>query len=166
MANFEQALKKTLEHEGGYVNDPDDPGGETYKGIARKMHPNWEGWGIIAKRGLKAPELDAAVADFYRKEFWKFDLVTSQLIAESIFDFGVNAGMSTSVRLAQRVLEIDADGVLGANTIKAINEANEEAFLAAYTVAKVYRYVSICKNRPTSKKYLYGWLCRTLNTKP
>lgn len=163
MANFEIALEKTLQHEGGYVNDPDDPGGETYKGIARKMHPEWEGWALIAQGRINSLNMDTAVYDFYRNQFWKFDLITSQLVAESIFDFGVNAGLATSVKLAQRVLEIDADGVFGSNTIKALNEANEDAFLAAYTVAKVHRYVSICKNRPTSKKYLYGWLCRTLN---
>ena len=47
MANFNQAFKKVMSAEGGYVNDPDDPGGETYKGVARKMNPRWSGWAIV-----------------------------------------------------------------------------------------------------------------------
>ena len=44
MADFNQAFQLVIAHEGGYVNDPDDPGGETYKGVARKIHSKWEGW--------------------------------------------------------------------------------------------------------------------------
>jgi hypothetical protein len=47
MSEFQPALQKVLAHEGGYVNDPDDPGGETYKGIARNMHSKWGGWVYI-----------------------------------------------------------------------------------------------------------------------
>jgi len=47
MADFNQALQMVLQNEGGYVNDPNDPGGETYKGIARKMNSNWIGWQLI-----------------------------------------------------------------------------------------------------------------------
>jgi lysozyme family protein len=45
MAEFNPALEKVLSHEGGYVVDPNDPGGETYKGVARKIHSKWDGWG-------------------------------------------------------------------------------------------------------------------------
>jgi len=47
MANFINAFQKTIVNEGGYGNDPDDPGGETYKGFARKIHSKWEGWTTI-----------------------------------------------------------------------------------------------------------------------
>lgn len=47
MANFKIALDKVLSREGGYINDPDDKGGETYKGISRKYNPDWKGWRII-----------------------------------------------------------------------------------------------------------------------
>ena len=52
MADFKKALTETLRHEGGYVNDPKDPGGETYKGISRKNHPDWEGWNIIDEKKI------------------------------------------------------------------------------------------------------------------
>lgn len=47
MAEFKPAFEQTIAHEGGYMNDPDDPGGETYKGVARKYWPKWLGWHII-----------------------------------------------------------------------------------------------------------------------
>lgn len=47
--NFLKSYDILIKHEGGYVNDPDDKGGETYKGIARKFNPDWKGWKIIDK---------------------------------------------------------------------------------------------------------------------
>ncbi|HJW81700.1 MAG TPA: glycosyl hydrolase 108 family protein [Acidiferrobacterales bacterium] len=49
MADFKEAFELTLAHEGGYVKDPDDRGGETYKGIARRYNPGWPGWARINK---------------------------------------------------------------------------------------------------------------------
>jgi len=49
MAEFNIALQKTLAHEGGYSNDPNDMGGETYKGISRASHSVWKGWAIVDK---------------------------------------------------------------------------------------------------------------------
>ena len=49
MADFEKAFINTMGYEGGYVYDPDDAGGETYKGISRRYHPSWPGWRIIDK---------------------------------------------------------------------------------------------------------------------
>ena len=76
-----------MKHEGGYVFDPDDSGGETYKGVARKFHSKWEGWS-------------------------KIDL-HSQLVAQNLFDFAVNAGVRTASKIAQTVIESNADGILG-----------------------------------------------------
>lgn len=174
MANFIQAFQKTITNEGGYVNDPDDPGGETYKGIARKMHSKWEGWTTVdlLKRQAGFPgniEQDAEIREqvgmFYLVNFWnkiKGDEINNQEIAESIFDFAVNAGASTSAALAQLVVKTKTDGVIGPQTIDAINAFNSAHFLAAFTVAKIARYVTIVKKRPTSRKYFYGWILRAL----
>ena len=79
MAQFEPAFQKTMKFEGGYVNDPDDRGGETYRGISRKHHPDWPGWGILKKaeenrynieRRISDDALQAAVREFYQAEFW------------------------------------------------------------------------------------------------
>ncbi|OFX57451.1 MAG: N-acetylmuramidase [Bacteroidetes bacterium GWB2_41_8] len=174
MADFTNAFQLMIAHEGGYVNDPDDPGGETYKGVARKIHSKWNGWTTVdmLKRQSGFPanldkdaELQEVIADFYRVTFWdkmKGDEIIDQSVANSIFDFGVNAGMGTSASLAQMVIGAQTDGVIGPKSIAELNAFNAEHFLAAFTVAKIARYVSIVKKRPTSRKYFYGWVLRAL----
>lgn len=174
MANFLIAYKKTLAHEGGYVNDPDDPGGETYKGVARAMHKDWTGWAIIdaAKNDSTFPKnldnnekLNEAIQDFYEKKFWnpiKATDIQSQLVAESIFDFGVNAGVKTSAKLAQKVVGVVQDGWIGPITLRALNSFNKKHFLSAFTVQKIRRYVDIIEKKPVMKKYLFGWIRRAL----
>ena len=174
MADFTQAFQLMIAHEGGYGNDPDDPGGETYKGVARKIFSKWDGWTKvdILKRQTgfpanldKDPELQQNISDFYRVTFWdkiNGDQIANQEIANSIFDFGVNAGVGTSASLAQMVVGAKSDGVIGPNSILAINNFDPEHFLASFTVAKIARYVNIVKKRPTSRKYFYGWVIRAL----
>jgi len=175
MANIKIALEKTLANEGGYVNDINDPGGETYKGIARNMWPKWDGWILIDS--YKTNSLFPSILDrdnilqdkiqfFYQVNFWqKLNalVITNQDVANSIFDFAVNSGVSTSATLAQLVVGANPDGLLGAESIKAINAFDPDHFLSALTVAKIARYIAIIKKRPTSQKYLYGWIRRTLN---
>ena len=90
------------------------------------------------------------------------DKITNQQVAESIFDFGVNAGLGTSASLAQLVVQTDSDGVIGPQSIEELNKFAPEHFIAAFTVAKIARYISIVKKRPTSQKYFYGWVRRAL----
>lgn len=104
MADFALAFSATIKAEGGYVNDPQDPGGETYKGIARKMNSKWDGWIIIdmMKKERNFPanldgnsQLQEKIKTFYEINYWdkiRGDDISNQHIAESIFDFAVNAG--------------------------------------------------------------------------
>lgn len=174
MADFKTAFDLMIAHEGGYVNDPDDPGGETYKGVARKMHSKWLGWMIIdllkKQSGFPAnldthAELQGEISKFYESQFWdkmEGDEIANQEVANCIFDFGVNAGIVTSASLSQMVIGAKTDGVIGPQSIAAINAFNPSHFLAAFTVAKIARYITIVKKRPTSRKYFYGWICRAL----
>lgn len=174
MADFTQAFQLVIAHEGGYVNDPDDPGGETYKGVARKIHSKWDGWTKIdmLKRQQAFPanldrdvDLQQDIVDFYHLNYWdriKGDDILNQDIANSVFDFAVNAGVSTSASLAQMVIKADTDGVIGPKSLESLNTFDPEHFLAAFTIAKIARYISIVKRRPTSRKYFYGWVCRSL----
>ncbi len=59
-------------HEGGYTNDPVDVGGETYRGIARRYNPQWEGWDLIddTKPNIKHTNLDPYVHKFYEEKYW------------------------------------------------------------------------------------------------
>lgn len=181
MARFDPAFQLILAHEGGYSNDPDDPGGETYRGIARKMNPDWLGWHIIdllkkqpgfpdsllSKHELEIDrQLQYEVQSFYYLNYWMKilgDKLENQQVAESIFDFSVNAGIAVSISLAQAVVGTKTDGITGPKTIQAINEFNAEHFLEAFAIAKISRYVEICNKRPSSKKYFFGWIVRSLN---
>jgi len=174
MANFDKAFERVLKNEGGYVNDPDDAGGETYKGVARNRNPAWVGWirVDILKQGRGFPancetdkSLQAAVKELYRVNYWhkiRGDEIDSQAIAQSIFDFGVNAGPILSSRLAQYVCGSKADGVIGEKTLKKLNAIEEALFLSQFALAKIARYVNICERSPKNKKYFFGWSRRVL----
>lgn len=127
MATFIDALDKVKIAEGGYVNDPDDKGGETYRGISRVHNPDWRGWVIIDEYkemyktiiGLnkKLKEnivLQKEVYSLYKSKYWDpldLDDLPNQLIAYQIFDMNVNAGRSAAVKCAQRVLNERETGV-------------------------------------------------------
>jgi len=175
MANFNLALSKVLSHEGGYVNDPDDLGGETYKGISRKSHSSWSGWSIIDQNKIKPnfpksieanEKLRNLVEQFYFDTFWKplkADEIQNQTSAESVFDFAVNAGNKTATKLAQYIVGTKADGIIGEKTLSKINSIDFGYFQTALTVAKLKYYLFIIQRRPTSKKFLLGWLSRSLS---
>lgn len=124
MADFKTAYKKIEAAEGSYCFDPDDAGGETYKGISRKANPNWDGWisiDAIKKahpttfKGIlkKTPELEKKVQDLYKDKYWdcfELDDVPSQLVAEQMFDTAVNQGQTAAIRFAQRVLDLRETG--------------------------------------------------------
>lgn len=174
MAKFLPALQKVLSHEGGYVKDPNDPGGETYKGIARNKHEDWSGWPLIDQHKLQHgfpanletdDGLQLLASKFYQLGFWdtiNAYQITNQAIAESIFDFGVNTGVKRSAMLAQKVVGASVDGVIGIHSIEKINNFNPDHFLAAFALEKIAFYVAIIKTRPASKVYFYGWICRVL----
>lgn len=174
MGDFNLAFNETMRAEGGYVNDPDDPGGETYKGVARGRNAKWPGWISIdlLKNKNNFPknldnddQLQQQVKDLYEANYWdkiQGDEINDQDIAESIFDFAVNAGPRTSAKLAQITVSAEPDGVIGPNTIDKINADDTRAFLAVFALAKVGRYVNICEKRKDSRKYFFGWIRRTL----
>lgn len=124
MADFKIAYKKIEAAEGSYCFDPDDAGGETYKGISRRANPNWDGWisiDAIKKahpttfKGIlkKTSELEKKVQDLYKDKYWdcfELDDVPNQLVAEQMFDTAVNQGQTAAIKFAQRVLDLRETG--------------------------------------------------------
>lgn len=149
MADFETAYKITSKIEGGYCFDPDDAGGETYKGIARKSAPNWQGWplidaikekvGHIADKinaeAEKSESLQALVLKEYKTDYWdalSLDQLNDQKVANELYDTGVNMGIGRAALFFQRVLnvvnrngalfpDLKLDGQIGAKSIQAFN---------------------------------------------
>lgn len=145
MAKFEISHHKTSLNEGGYVNDPDDRGGETAFGIARKYNPDWEGWEKIdrLKRRIKSfsllkttidndAELQRLADELYKARYFtplRLQQV-EQIIADELYDSAVNLGVGAAARSFQKSLnlfnlnqklypDLKADGVIGDQTISA-----------------------------------------------
>jgi lysozyme family protein len=163
MAEFLPAFEKMLLDEGGYTlhTVQGDSGGQTYAGIARNAHPGWSGWAIIDEGST--PPADQVRA-FYKAKFWEpmqGDGINSQRIAESVFSFYVNAG-TPAIKLAQIVIGVTPDGVIGPRTLAVLNEADEDKFVMAYALAKIARYRDIVTRDRTQMKFMLGWINRTL----
>lgn len=163
MSNFEQAYETMIRNEGGYVlhNVASDHGGVTYAGIARNMNPQWDGWPFI-DRGEQVPA--QLVRNFYKANFWDMicgNELEHQVIAQTIFDFHVNAGRPARV-LAQLVVGATPDGTFGSRTVQALNAFDPDKFVMAYALAKIARYRDIVTRDRTQQKFLLGWINRTL----
>lgn len=164
MAEFLPAFERMIVNEGGYVlhTVAGDRGGMTYAGIARNFHPGWQGWKVIDQGETPPAEL---VRQFYRSNFWaplRLDDVEHQEVASNLFDFGVNAGLSTAAKLAQLVVGVTPDGKVGAKTIAALNAIDPDLFVARYALSKIARYRDIVVKNRTQQKFLVGWLNRAL----
>lgn len=126
MANFDISFQKIAQAEGGYVNDPDDAGGETYMGISRKHNPNWKGWNHIDNikkyygasnvnyNAKKSLALQSLVKELYKTNYWDvfaLDDVPSQNVAHQIFDTTVNCGQKAAIKIAQKAMGVPATGI-------------------------------------------------------
>jgi lysozyme family protein len=123
--NFDEAFHHLLGHEGGYVNHPDDPGGETNWGVT-KVVARQHGYEGLMK------DMPVGVAKaVYRKSYW--DAVQADdlppAIRYAVFDAAVNSGVGTSIRWLQQAVGTTADGALGPKTLAAINEVNPDGLL-------------------------------------
>lgn len=155
--NFKKCVQIILKNEGGYVNDPVDPGGETNYGIAKRWYPDLD---------IKNLTIEQA-EEIYYKNYWqkmKLDLIENINIALQIFDFGVNAGTSKAIKTAQQLAMVNQDGLNGINTSGAINNYMGD-FVKDYKHARKVYYEYLADKNPTSKKFLNGWLKRIEHTK-
>lgn len=120
--NFEHCLNIILEHEGGYVNHPDDPGGITNHGVTKRVFEEWIGEEVTEDemRNLSVGD----VAPIYRIRYWdrmKCNNLPSGLDL-CVFDFGVNAGPSRAVKYLQSIIGATADGVIGPRTLALLDD--------------------------------------------
>ena len=147
-ANFEACMAEVFKHEGGYVNDPHDPGGETNMGISKRSYPKEDIRGMTRARA----------AQIYRKDFWdklKCDDLPAGLDLVA-FDAGVNSGPARGARWLQQAVGVTADGKIGPATLMAAK--------STYAPAAVMRAVGFRKSfliqLPTRERYKKGWTAR------
>lgn len=185
---FPDAFVLINNDEGGYSNNPDDRGGETYAGISRKFNPSWDGWHLIDaikimyeprdpcfSKALISGGIKTKVMDFYKKTYWDVlhcaDIENKE-ISLKLFDTAVNLGIPRAVIMLQTALncmsyplnyEISIDGVIGAITAKLINEVCKkewELLLKLITLQQGNMYVMLAKNNKNQRKFLRGWINR------
>lgn len=164
MADFIAAYEKTIINEGGYKlhTVAGDTGGQTYAGISRRANPDWTGWRKVDSGGVPSA---GEVRTAYRDKYWmplRLDEIHSQVIAEDIFDFGVNAGTTIAAKLAQIAVGTTPDGKVGPLTIASLNSCDTRVFVLMYTVAKIARYRDIVMKDRSQLKFLLGWINRAL----
>ena len=150
---FDDIIEQVLNHEGGYVNDPDDPGGETKYGIAKKFNPDVD-IKNLTKEGAK---------EIYYEKYWKPSKADQlpKRMRHIYFDMVVNFGRGGAVRVLQQAAvskghNIKVDGGIGPNTIKAMQNVETDR-IRAYRVLKFARIVI---KRPTQEKFWLGWFRR------
>ena len=171
MAQFEPAFKALMKLEGLYNNDPADRGGETYRGISRNNWRGWSGWEQIdrLKKDKDFPanlernaDLQARVHDFYLRYFWMpcMDQIADQAVATWLFEKGVNMGFGRAVRLVQQALHVDADGVIGPQTMRKLNATDPARLLADCRDQAKRFYTKLALDDPSQTKFLHGWLAR------
>jgi len=155
MSKFDEIIEVVLEHEGGYVNDPKDPGGETNFGIAKRSNPD-----VDIKNLTKA---EASL--IYKTKYWDKNKVESlpEELWHIYFDMCVNMGRSRAVKILQqsavnRGRNIKVDGGLGPNTIKALKGVELERVRAF----RVRYYVELVNKKPDLEKFYFGWFRRAL----
>jgi lysozyme family protein len=129
--NFDPSLKFTLQFEGGFVNNPKDPGGATNLGVT--IHTLSQVLGHNATVAEVKALTPKTVAPIYRQRFWNMvrgdDLPIGVDLA--VFDFGVHSGPVRAVKAFQRVLGLDDDGDVGDITLKAVRQVDPKAVINA-----------------------------------
>ena len=174
MASFDVALPIVLKFEGGYVDDPDDPGGETNRGITMSVFQECahDLLGIDpSSANLRA--LTAAQAGIiYRARYWnrmQGDAIELQELANIVFDFLVNSGTNATALLQRILNEMGAalvvDGQIGKATLIALGGVDESAVYRLYKQRRIQYYEQLAAQRPSLVEFLKGW-CARVNAFP
>lgn len=122
--NFDEAFKRLIGHEGGYVNDSRDPGGETKYGISKRAYPGEDIAGLTLERA-KA---------IYLRDYWGpagCDAVPDS-VRFDLFDMAVNSGVKTAARMLQKVVGETEDGVIGPRTLQAVQSMPAPRLVARF----------------------------------
>ncbi|MEM7642308.1 MAG: holin-associated N-acetylmuramidase [Pseudomonadota bacterium] len=179
MKTVRQIAEEIVSREGGYVNDPDDPGGATNHGVTihtmRALGLDLDGDGDVDTRDVRALTRGKATDIFVDHYFYRVRVDRlPEIVQPSVFDMYVNAG-ANAVRILQRLLgrmgqRVAVDGVIGPQTAaaaRAVAKAAPGHFADAYGIARRDYYYALADRRPSSRKYAKrrdggkgGWIRR------
>jgi lysozyme family protein len=160
-SNWQKSFELMLQSEGGYVNNPLDPGGRTNLGVTQAVWENWVG------RKVDEPEMRGLTAEkvepLYKKNYWNAVRGDELPVGLDylVFDFGVNAGAGRSIRLLQSAVGVTPDGGFGPITLNAVKSFEPAKLINNFSNEKVSFY----KLLPTFSTFGKGWLNRVEQTK-
>jgi len=179
MPSVREIAEEIVVREGGYVNDPDDPGGATNYGVTihtmRRLGLDLDGDGAVTSRDVKRLTRHQAV-DIFLKHYFEAPRIGDlpEPLQASVFDMQVNAG-ANAVKILQHLLckmgfVVAVDGVLGPQSLSAAARAMAQApdhFVDAYGIERRNYYYRLADARPKSRKYARrrdggkgGWITR------
>lgn len=153
-----------LKWEGGFVDDPDDLGGATNRGVTIGTYATY-----CKKKGYPAPTVErlknlsekdwAEILKTMYWDRWKADEIKSQSVANILVDWVWASGVN-GIKIPQKVLGVTADGIVGAKTLAALNARNPKELFEEIKEARVQFIEDICRKRPANNKFKKGWLNR------
>jgi lysozyme family protein len=144
---FDEAFDRLMGSEGGYVNDPRDPGGETNWGISKRSYPN------VDIKNLTREQAGA----IYKRDFWDpMGDTTDAGIKFQVFDFAVNSGIQTAIRKLQTAIDVADDGHWGPISAAKLESMDRNDVLMRF-IAERLKFWTKCSGWPT---YGAGWVNR------
>lgn len=152
-SNFETALAHVLQSEGGYVNNPKDPGGMTNLGCTKTTWEEFVGH-PVSEADMRALT-PASVAPLYKRKYW--DKVSGDQLPTgldyAVFDAAINSGPGRAAKWLQEVVGVEADGVIGYKTIVALQETPLAKIISQYNDKRLQFLESL----PTFATFGKGW---------
>ena len=169
--SFEKAMEIVFRHEGGYVNDPDDPGGETKYGISKRSYPELDITGLTKEEAK----------EIYKRDWWnkyKFCRLPGE-VGIKIMDLAINIGAKPAIKILQEagnnvvpkddprdyLSNLEVDGIIGDLTIFRIYDVFHDYnrnLIDQIRLLAIKRYIDIIERNPIQIKYLKGWIKRVL----
>lgn len=160
MADYKKLVPFVLKWEGGFVNDKNDLGGCTNKGVTLATFQSYYG------KGKTATDLknitDEQWNTIFKQGFWdkwKGDGIADQNVANILVDWYWCSG-NYGIKIPQRVLGVTVDGVIGSKSISAVNAKDGKALFKQLKQERLDFIDRICQTRPQNKKYKKGWVNR------
>lgn len=161
MADYKVIIPFILKWEGGFVNDPDDRGGATNKGVTIATFRQVYG------KQKTVTDLKNITEDqwkyIFKKLFWdkcKCDGIEDQSVANIIVDYAWGSGVSRAVKDVQAIAGTATDGIAGPKTAGAVNNADAKTLFNKIKERRIQFYNNIVKANPSQKKFLRGWTNR------
>lgn len=158
--SFDMYAPKLKKLEGGYANVKGDRGGATNMGVTLKTFRRFFG------SDKTVNDLKAMTEEQWKKvmiSYWntcRADEMVNQSVAELIVDWAINSGPVTAIKKVQRILGVAEDGVVGTDTLDALNNESQSWLFEEIKQARINFYQEIVRRDPTQQKFLAGWLKR------